>query len=812
MPSDSEKASCENPLKVDQLFNSFSSQASQISTIGTLSFASLCGNFTRFGALSFLNGLGRGLNGFKSLASQLVAIPAEALVLEGMNHYFQGSQNSSFLDSFLHSAITLTAFRLSSPLINGQGFFVQQALQASALVSAQHMAAHCGVTASIHENLADEFTAAFASNLSLTAASQFGNRLIGGKIHLLESYAHISGEIRNQASRGRESRSVNALQYSANPAPDLQSEFHERAIYSHRLLEFSLDAILQDLRMESSGVDHVPDWLEAVRLNHQWAIEHWPALEHESRISHLTQNDNDGGPIQFQEALLLELSECYHTEKQLRLCYERVRNPLRTEEDFWDVRRRLESVLARPRFAREIDWSEITPIPDFFYSDRLEDRYEIAKNLLLHLHPNLTREDIQVFDDAAGGENQNRHIAFDLDNTLGDTFQWHLAQDALSTEAKREAYDISDFDYFAYQRSLMRIPFARMQATLLGLWAAGNTIKLYTHSPNRPETHEAFFNDFPLLKVAFGFASPADVFQRITPESLHASPNYMDEIKRAEFQVRHFGTEAGREFAAQIFREAELRYFNDFKNSKIPFPDFYFDVLVDDTYFFAGEMQTLGFGRRFVEAVRNGEKLIEALENFFHQPAPPTTPTLERWLQGEASGRDGIQRDLEDIATAGSDPERQSQRARLFLENWARSQSTAPNFLYLIVHSARLNTGMLSLLAQASIANPLIAKMLFVRLTLLPAQSPLRYDPAVLDALSEMSKDIWSGDDLDSLTQHLCLRYHSESRLAPPDTETVSAWRNRIFNTPAAWIEFLHTHDLTPEEFRALIENLNLHQ
>src|SRR5262249_5739846 len=69
------------------------------------------------------------------------------------------------------------------------------------------------------------------------------------------------------------------------------------------------------------------------------------------------------------------------------------------------------------------------------------------------------------------------------------------------------------------------------------------------------------------------------------------------------------------------------------QNGKIPLPGFTFDVLVDDLSDWAGEMQTLGFGRRWVLATGSTEAILNGLEEYFSQPLPTTTPRLQTWLQ-----------------------------------------------------------------------------------------------------------------------------------------------------------------------------------
>ncbi|MCE9625315.1 MAG: hypothetical protein K8R69_07695, partial [Deltaproteobacteria bacterium] len=203
-------------------------------------------------------------------------------------------------------------------------------------------------------------------------------------------------------------------------------------------------------------------------------------------------------------------------------------------------------------------------------------RYEVGLNLMGRFLPRLDETQVDIYERAARGPIRDRDIAFDLDKTLGDTLLRYLAQDAF--RERPESYDIGMED-IVHQYTRMRLPYRGIQAMLLGLWAAGNRVRLYTASENLVGNHEVFFNDFPLIKVAMEIAPPQDAERLVTPEDLHAAPHFMDRLKFREFYERHFGDERGRGFLEEVAREQGLRRLPDLTVAKLPFPDFPFDVL-----------------------------------------------------------------------------------------------------------------------------------------------------------------------------------------------------------------------------------------
>lgn len=796
-----------NQLKLDQIFHSFSSQATDLKNITTLTMAGFIGNLSRFGALQF---------GLHSLGAQLFSIATEAATLEGLHAVFESSRENPFLNSFFHSALTIGVFRFCAPLLKDQGFLLQQGIQAGALISSHRLTAlflNSQNTAS--QRFSEEFIDALATNLSMGVGSHLSHQILGGKLRVLESQSHRLMEVMN--SRPEASliflRDRLSFSSSAPPVRSIQNEIRDQAVHCNDLLQTSLNDIIEISLRGEGNYAAIRNNLRHVKAIYDWTLQVWPHFVAEMKAAKLREPSQHENLYKAENDLREEFSEQYHIHKQLSICSRLLENSLASDHCNLELRRRIEAVISRPGFQREIAWQAHSLSSSIFYSSNSADRFEIGMKLLMRLHPNPSQEDMEIYRRAAWGPIQGRQIAFDLDNTLGDLYQWHLARDALAPSKKYQAYDGFDFDHFAYERTIMRLPYAHIQAVLLGLWANGNTLKLYTHSKNLPGTHDAFFNDFPLLKVAFGLATPKNVFEVITPETLAQSRHYMDETKRAEYQARHFGDEQGQAFAARIFREAKINSLFGFENTKIPFPDFNYDVLVDDSVYPAGEMQTLGFGRRFVLAPRNGKALLDALETFFAAPKPPISPTLQRWLEHNERVEGARVLESETLrlrASAEIDNSSLRSISGHFLIHWAREENVTANLLFLSARARRLSPELLNVLDYSIQHHPIIAKILFIHLNLLPAGSPLREDFLVKTSLGIAAHHVWTEEELHYLAQALSRQYHANAQLTPPSTQIIVSWQRKIRELSWILVDFLNRDIFSEREFNQITEVLGL--
>ncbi|MDL1871736.1 hypothetical protein FBR05_05980 [Deltaproteobacteria bacterium PRO3] len=372
---------------------------------------------------------------------------------------------------------------------------------------------------------------------------------------------------------------------------------------------------------------NLPEWLTEA----DWALEQFQRDVVAARGAFGTALREDASGFAAEREAFQRLDASFTTwrraSRQLRALYDLYLSPpsMRGEEE---IRRRgdwlaLQGVfdIAPPR-AEPVATEALDPVL----------RYETGLDLLRRFHPNFSPEQAALYERAARGPIRGRDIAFDLDKTLGDTLMRYLAEDAY--RERPQDFDVRMEDYI-HQYTRLRLPYRGVQAMLLGLWAAGNRVRLYTASENLVGNHEVFFNDFPLIKVAMEIAPPGDPHRLVGLQDLNAAPHYMDRLKFREHYARHFESEVGRDFLEGIRSEQELRRLPDLTVAKLPFPDFPFDVLVDDLYYFAGDLMTVGLGRRWVRAEGDVLRMLEGLEEYFSGSLPETSPLWRRWL-GEA--------------------------------------------------------------------------------------------------------------------------------------------------------------------------------
>jgi hypothetical protein len=416
------------------------------------------------------------------------------------------------------------------------------------------------------------------------------------------------------------------------------SRLVDRRVYTAQLLRFSRDHLLnliqEGLFSEREG-QMAKDWLREVKevqeMHNSELLELSGVLGKAERSGHL---DNK------LTAKIKEGEEAaYSLLRRVRLHIERSRELLSrplTFQSAAEVRRRMDWVLSLPEFSVDFDWRS-SPLADHLDPAAFGpvSAHEMGRDLLIRLHPAVSQEDIDLYERAAQGIIRGRDIAFDLNKTLVGTFLGYNMDSELKNHPKK--YNGTTFDYFAHQTLLLRTPYRGMEALLLGLWAAGNRLSLYTSDRAAPTHLNTLFNDFPLLKIPFGLAAPEDPFPLVSSEDLHRSDRIMDEEKREEFQRHHFGHAEGEEFLGALRKEIGVKDLSFMKNSKIPFPDFPFEVLVDDSDYWPGELQTLGFGRRWILATGSAEATLRGLEEYFSKPLPETSSRMRTWLSGRAN-------------------------------------------------------------------------------------------------------------------------------------------------------------------------------
>ncbi len=295
------------------------------------------------------------------------------------------------------------------------------------------------------------------------------------------------------------------------------------------------------------------------------------------------------------------------------------------------LRRRIDWVLNEGGLARDWDW-DWDAVPwvrrRAATAPAAPDRRAWGRFLLESFHPNPTEEDSRLFEEVASGPIRDRDLTFDLDDTLGDTVARHVAYQVHEKVPQR--YDQAP-GQAVHQHQRIRLVYRHMTSLLLGLWAAGNRLRLLTASDNYPGNHDAFFNDNPAFKVAFHLNAPETPEEWLRASDLEMAPRYLDRLGYQEAFTREFGGPEGRAFLEGIRRERGLERLPPLGSGKIPLAGFPFEVLVDDWSGFDQEMRTVGLGERWVAASQNGSEQWRALLEFFARPREGASESWRRW-------------------------------------------------------------------------------------------------------------------------------------------------------------------------------------
>lgn len=296
-----------------------------------------------------------------------------------------------------------------------------------------------------------------------------------------------------------------------------------------------------------------------------------------------------------------------------------------------EIRRRFSWVISLHEFSRPLEWSRI-PVSELIHipDASLGNRFETGLVLLDQFREGVSEKEIALYERAAtspvlGGKD----IAFDWQGVLGADL---VRREALEELRKKSSqYDVL-VDDFAHQFDRLRIPYRHAQALVLGLWAGGNRLRLYTEAGDHAEGYASLFNDFPLLKVAFEFVPPESAAEAVTHEDLTASRHYMDAPKRRFFGERHFRKPDGRLFLEMLQNRVGMKNPNLASASKIPFPDFPFDVLVEGASSPVSGLRALGFGDRWLPAVGDAARLLTDLEARLANPPTGLSAIVAEWL------------------------------------------------------------------------------------------------------------------------------------------------------------------------------------
>jgi hypothetical protein len=654
----------------------------------------------RVGALtvgtgSFLSvgiGLGVEVTTFEIAHRSLTNLTEESSVNPNL---WRWSGQGGIRQGLLSSLITFGSLKGAGHLAQGENIFVQHLLQDTGMVFGHQISAAFGITPRPKDSLAEQFLHAEATNLQLGAGMALAHHVAPGiqgiergldlalregeNTHLplfpflQPAFATAGSKERPSVESPREAnprdhifmavkndgegpeppphQGLRLVEKGAIPSQEIPEDvtptvplsvrnildrLFDRRQYTGQLLNFSLDSLLRQIQeydFSPADQQNVRSWLEEIKQVQQ--LQNTELLELRSELWRLQA---EGLLEQAVGDKALEQTQSYYTR------YFRVREQLNRSQDTLTgplnayhaatLRRRLDWVINLPEFQRDFDWRATLASDLVSPSFLATDAYKRGLELLIHFHPQITQQDLDIYERAASGLIAGWEIAFDLDKTLGPVFDWHIAQQEVRNHP--EKYDGFDFNYFVHQSRRMRLPYRGIHAMLLGLAAAGNNLRLYTVASNKPDNLDVFFNDFPLMKVAFGLAPHEDPLRLVNTDHIHRSPHVMEGIKRKEFYERYFRSPEGEAFVREVCKEAGVSpsYIQKtLEDGKIPLPGFPFDILVDDSPYFVGEMETLGFGRRWVEATGSAEAILNGLEEYFSKPLPSTTPRLQAWLQ-----------------------------------------------------------------------------------------------------------------------------------------------------------------------------------
>lgn len=287
-----------------------------------------------------------------------------------------------------------------------------------------------------------------------------------------------------------------------------------------------------------------------------------------------------------------------------------------------EIRRRFSWVISLREFSRPVDWPASPVFPD--------NRFETGLLLMDRFRESVSENEIALYERAATSRVlSGRDIAFDWQGVLGADLERREALEAL--QKSPSLYDVVADD-FVHQHDRLRIPHRDVQAMLLGLWAAGNRLRLYTDAKDSREGFETLFNDFPLLKVAFDLTPPEKALETVTREDLNASRHFMDASKRRFLGEKYFRRPDGRLFLEMIERRGGIQNPDLAFVSKIPFPDFPFDVLVENFLAPSSGLRALGFGDRWLPAVSDAGGLLATLEARLSKPPVGLSALVADWL------------------------------------------------------------------------------------------------------------------------------------------------------------------------------------
>lgn len=222
-----------------------------------------------------------------------------------------------------------------------------------------------------------------------------------------------------------------------------------------------------------------------------------------------------------------------------------------------------------------------------------KNRVMVGAELLLKFGGDLTPADLMLYRRVVQGPVVGRTIAFDLTGTLMEQNRLHRGALAL----------------------------------LMGFWATGNRLILYTDDPRASVVE--IFNRYPLWQLVFGLTG----LERFPDEVLTEDVVHAEQV--VDYEKRQSLVEAHQGWGDPFFETAMQQGFSGermvaFRGGKLPFPGFEYEVIMDDNDRVQKGLALLGFSQGAIVATPTGSlpgaTLYQQLVDFFTALESPPEP------------------------------------------------------------------------------------------------------------------------------------------------------------------------------------------
>lgn len=205
-----------NALAIDALAESCTHQATNLTSLASLSIAGFSGRLAQF-AMARL-GLGhRAL--FSQFAPKIFGLGVESGTFEACHRLLRGeSFQDGFLCAWKRNFFHFGIFQFSSHLFHGQNFFLQQSLQSSSMLLADWGIYGIGLAERPTGSLVEQWVHNLGTGLALTFGSHLSLIFSGEKLRNLESRF-------SRASQQHNSQAVSRILQMASHKPTLKERF-----------------------------------------------------------------------------------------------------------------------------------------------------------------------------------------------------------------------------------------------------------------------------------------------------------------------------------------------------------------------------------------------------------------------------------------------------------------------------------------------------------------------------------------------------------------------------------------------------------